>query len=515
MKGAKTSIQEVMKTKFPKIPYEEWAKVAEKGLGSSYQSFDEYENLTIKPLYTIEELEKIETILSKDAISQNHWFIAQNIKGETVEELVENVKIAINHGQTLLSLKIPDNWTIHEMNAFLQEVNLEENSFFIETDILSVPVYSLFDQVLQKKGLNKNHLTGFIGSDPIEYFCKGFLTKEDCQLYYDYWGQGVQFAHQKLPNVKTVLVDGRIFEGAGGNTIQQLAYSLATAVSHVEQLKKSGLSLDEIFEKFVFAFSIRSNFFIEIAKLRAAKYLWAKVQEAYGFKTPLHKATILAETSFINKSKFDLYSNLLRLGGEAFSSVIGGVDYLRIHPFDEFENVFGSEFGERLSRNIHHLLNEESKLSAVCDPSSGSYFIESLTHSLIEKAWQTFLEIEEEGILQALSSGRIQKELASSKEILKKSFDEGKLVLIGTNKFTLENDALLENIFPKKIKEDKVKLRLIPIEELQGEIKLGEKLSNFTRVVTKQSNFIQPIVSFRLSEELESSLMKGRDENEA
>ena len=226
------------------------------------------------------------------------------------------------------------------------------------------------------------------------------------------------------------MLDGRIYGEAGGNAVHQVAYTLAAFVEHIENLKEKGLSIQEIFNKTVIGLSISSQFFPEIAKIRAVKFLLLKIAEVYRVDPKDATIKIFAETTAINKSKLDCYSNILRTGGEAFAASIGGVQILRISPFD---SVFGktSHLGVRLSRNIHHMLKEESRIEHVMDPARGSFYIEKLTNELAEKAWHQFLNIEKEGgFLKALKNGTIQKQIEDNRKKLQSDLITGKHKLL-------------------------------------------------------------------------------------
>lgn len=491
--------KEVVSSSFSNGSYEQWVEVANRALkGKIISEYYRrtYENITIKPLYIKDDLptdfERMNPSLSKN----NEWKIAQLVQGETFEELNKNLLAAINYGQDTLSFNLTNNMNETSLETIFNHIELSRQPFFIVSKEEVIPFYFMLSNKF-----NLNTLSGFIGCDPISIFLEKDYSLGQMKTFYSLWKDAIKFSNQSLPNIKTIYVDGTIFEKTGGNAVQQLAFSLASAVEHIEQLKETGMKVENIFGKIIFGYSIGSDFFTEIAKLRAAKYLWNKIAEIYNVK--MRECSIFAETTMVNKSKLDPYANMLRIGGEAFAAVVGGVQWLRVTPYDEvFHEV--SSLGRRLSYNVHHLLREEAKLSIVCDPSGGSYFIESLTRELIERAWEQFLKIEElGGMLQAIKSGEVYQQINKVKIKKQADFYYRKTKLIGTNQYVDLNERLHEENNINDNKQIRGFLLEGNLEKIREMVQTGATLKQFFSEPIDQSNSsisIEPLKPYRLSE---------------
>jgi methylmalonyl-CoA mutase len=230
---------------------------------------------------------------------------------------------------------------------------------------------------------------------------------------------------------------------SGAHAVQELGYALAEAVERMVAMTDS-MSVDEAARQVEFVYAVGSNYFFEIAKLRAARMLWAQAVSAFGpAKLASCAARIHVRTSRMNKSVYDRYTNLLRVTTEAMSAVIGGADTLYVEPF---------AFSPRLAENVQRVLREESHLDAVADPAGGSYYLEALTDSLAAEAWKLFQAVElEGGYSQALSSGSIDKALAETREARRKSVSSRRRTLVGVNNFPNVNEKAPEADAPPDI----------------------------------------------------------------
>lgn len=239
-----------------------------------------------------------------------------------------------------------------------------------------------------------------------------------------------------------ILVDTSPYHNGGASAVQELAVSLALAVTHLENLINKDVQLTTILSGLVFEYSIGSNFFMEIAKLRAARMVWSKVAEAYGATPDEQRMMILARTSHSTKTLFDPYVNLLRAGNEAFAAIIGGAQYLHVSPYTEPSGK-NSSFSERIAQNTKLILIEEAWITQTTDPAGGSWFIEELTDELAEQAWQKFLEIDAAGgLLEMLRTGRLQQEIEEVRVRRETDIFTRKQTIIGTNMYAnLQEEA--------------------------------------------------------------------------
>jgi methylmalonyl-CoA mutase len=258
---------------------------------------------------------------------------------------------------------------------------------------------------------------------------------------------------------------------------------------YMTQLTERGISVENAASKIRFSFATGSNYFFEIAKLRAARLLWSVVMNAFNPSgKESAKMDIHCVTSEWNKTLYDPYVNMLRTQTEAMSAILGGTDSLTVEPFDK---VFRKpdEFSERIARNQQLILREEAYFDKVADPGAGSYYIENLTSLIAESSWKLFLEIEEkDGFLASLESGFIQKKVSESANRRKAGIASGKETLLGTNKFPDKNEKAPSGIDPGRL---------------------------FKSVAKGRDMIIEPIVLFRGSEEIEKMRLETDKEEKA
>ncbi|SRX55689.1 methylmalonyl-CoA mutase subunit beta [Aequorivita sp. CIP111184] len=282
---------------------------------------------------------------------------------------------------------------------------------------------------------------------------------------------------QKYPSENLLSVDAKLYQNAGANTVQQLAYALANANEYLNHFCHPELveGLPKQDFKITFQLATGSNYFFEIAKIRAFRKLYATLAKEYGTNETCH---IIATPTKRNKTIYDYNVNLLRSTTECMSAVLGGADTVCNRAYDELYHK-SNEFGERISRNQLLVLKNESYFDTVSNPADGTYYIESLTNELAEKALQLFKEIEKGGgFLQQLKEGTIQKKIKESDEKEQQLFDSGELKLLGTNYHPNNNDRMKDDLqlFPFA-KRNPIKTIIAPIVEKRiAEITEQERL---------------------------------------
>jgi methylmalonyl-CoA mutase len=433
------SIDQMKNIRFAPPSDQEWKEKLEESLkGKKYESLlkNTYENIVLKPLYSMEDstngagypsYSNYKRGIHALGYHSNPWKITQLISYQTVEQLRKNISEALEKGQTAISFKLTK-------SLLDQPEDLER----LLSEISPKATLSIQTEGQQKTFLDllKNHsVTGFVAEDPFVYLVKNGSLPFELSEYYSNWAKIIQNADENLPKVKTVLVDTTSYHNGGANAVQELAIALATGVTFIEELKTRGIEPDKLFEKIVFKFQIGANFFMELSKLRAARILWDKLGEVYDVPSEKRGMTIFAETSNFTKTLYDPHVNILRSGNEAFAAVLGGVQYLQVHTFNELEAL--TPLAERLARNTQLILKEETFLQNIVDPAGGSWYIESLTNELVEKAWQYFLTIDENGgMIHVLESNWLQSEIAM---VLLRRFQDTftrKQSIIGTNVYT-------------------------------------------------------------------------------
>jgi len=246
----------------------------------------------------------------------------------------------------------------------------------------------------------------------------------------------------KVEGRDAIAVNTQVY--ASGNAVQELAFGLATGVEYLRQAEKRGQSIDATAGKMTFVFAMGSDFFMGIAKLRAARLLWAQVVAACGGNAESQKMRIHARTSIWNQSKLDPYVNMLRDTTEAFSAVAGGADVLWVRPFDHVVRT-PDDFSKRIARNTQLILAEECHFDHVVDPGGGSYYVETLTAQLANAAWAIFQQIEKAGgMVKALEAGIPQKQVKAVAAKKAEAVAQRRLSLIGVNVYANATEKPLE-----------------------------------------------------------------------
>lgn len=440
-------IEKMKITSFKKASFDDWqekaaASLKGKPLDTLYTNT--YENITLKPLYTKEDFSEgmvgdfpgvpdFRRGIYAMGYQSHSWHIANRLTYSNLEELKEKMDSALSKGQTSISFEVKPEIFADQKNLIGFFSNFKNGyPYCVNAGSLQAPLLEALIIANQESG-TENKLSGFIASDPIaEASLKGSLPKEETEFFQE-WSSMLEEAGEELPSLKTVLVDAASYHNSGANAVQELAISISTGVNLLQKLIDNGWELKKALSKVVFHFAIGSNFFMETAKLRAARLLWNKTVEAFGGDTEDRKMIISAETSMFTKTMFDPYVNMLRTGNEAFAAVLGGVQYLHTGTFDDAAG-HADEFSERVARNTQLILKSEAHLEKAADPAGGSWYVESLTEELAEKAWELFLEIDSKGgVYETLKSGWLQEQIAKTAEEREKDILKRKKSIIGTN----------------------------------------------------------------------------------
>ncbi|WP_409270586.1 methylmalonyl-CoA mutase family protein [Neobacillus sp. SCS-31] len=420
-------MDKIMAYRFPETTMDDWKNKAEQALkGKSIDTLNShtYESIILKPLYTREDGKIAGYPGSPDyrrginplGYRDTKWHIAQQISWQSADELTSKLTDAFAKGQTAISFKMKRG---NEREAALAASRFSASyPFAVDAGSGQADFIAALGEVSEDGAI-----TGYIGFDPLA----GISTMD-----LGGWEKTIGETAMKHPNLRTVLVNVGVYHNAGANAVQELAAGSASGVFYIEQLLKAGMDIDAVFSKIVFTFSVGANFFMEIAKLRAARIIWDKIGELYGATESVRGMVIAAETSRFTKTLYDPHVNLLRAGNEAFAAVIGGVQYVHVEPFDSLEGA--TPLSERIARNIQIILQEETHLDKVADPAGGSWYIEELTEQLAEKAWELFGKIDALGGMPAvLESGWLENEIASTLAQRVADVKARKQSIVGTN----------------------------------------------------------------------------------
>lgn len=444
------SIESMKNASFPPSTDQAWIERAEESLkGKKFDSLmkNTYEKIVLKPLYS--ETDQTAAIgypgvadyrrgIHSLGYHSNPWKIAQKVSYHTMEDLKGNLSNALERGQTAFSFKLKKE--LFDASDQFEKLLFEfigKASFAIEADGLQKSFLTL----LINGNDDNSVVTGYVAEDPMSALVKRGSLPVAIDIYLNTWVQTIKDSYQSLPNLKTVLIDTTPYHNGGANAVQELSIALATGVYYLEELKVRGLSPEKLFKKIIFKFQIGSNFFMELAKLRAARVLWNKIGEAYSVPTEDRGMEIIAETSTFTKTLTDPHVNILRSGNEAFAAILGGVQYLQVHAFNELDGI--TPLAERLARNTQLILKQEAFLQDIVDPAGGSWYVESLTNELVKTAWEYFLTIDEKGgLMKVLESNWLQSEIATVLNKRHLDIFTRKQSIVGTNVYANLEEAL-------------------------------------------------------------------------
>lgn len=307
---------------------------------------------------------------------------------------------------------------------------------------------SLFFSWLEDQGTTLQEMQGCLGMDPLAMLSEAGNLPIDLESLYDEGFNLSQYCLDEAPGLRAWAVSTAPYHRAGASGVEELAVALASGVTLLEALISRGLTVDEAARQISFRLHVGPHFFMEVAKFRAFRPLWARVVEAFGGNAEAQKARVHARTGSYNKSRLDPQVNILRNTLEALSVVIAGIDVLTVGCFDELLRV-PETASRRLARNTQILLQEECELLNTVDPAGGSWAIESLTDSLSRQAWAWFQEIEREGgLVPALESGMIQKKIGETAEGQETLLHQRRRRLVGTNVYPQTGESFRENSWP-------------------------------------------------------------------
>ncbi len=339
----------------------------------------------------------------------------------------------------------------------LKGVYPEAVSLHVKPGCALVPLAAFLAAWADGCGTDGSKLRGGFHADPIGHWLSfGSLPAsyaETMDHLKAVWG----IAGSALPRYGLVACSGMPFHAAGGSAVDELALMLAEAVEYIRQLGERGLDPSVVAPRMTFHFALGSNFFMELAKMRAARIAWARIQESFGIEEPSPLRAI-GRTGRFNKTVFDPYVNMLRTTTEAFCGVLGGLEALTVGTFDECVRE-SDTFSRRIARNTHTILAEECELSRVVDPAGGSWFIESLTDEVLRASWSRFQEVEAAGgIAKAFRAGLVSRICETSRAEQQKRLNQRRFSLIGTNVYANPAEERMDPRLPdyKKIRENRV-----------------------------------------------------------
>ena len=432
---------------FPPVSTQEWMDKIQVDLkGADYEKklvWKTNEGFKVKPFYRQEDLEGLKTTdglpglypylrgIKKD---DNTWFIRQDIGVDDPAEANAKALDILNKGIDSLGFHVPAKALDADfIRTLLKDICCECIELnFTTCQRHTLQLAELLVAYFKEKGYDPEKIQGSVNFDPISKMLQkgkdlsGIVAK----------GAELVKVLAPFPKFRCIAVNSLKLNNAGAYIYQELGYALVWGNYYLNALVEAGIPVDLAARKIKFNFGISSNYFMEIAKFRAARMLWADIVKAYGpTEECACKMVAHAETSTFNLTLFDAHVNLLRTQTEAMSAAIAGVNSITVTPFDKVYET-PNAFSERIARNQQLLLKEEAHLNRIVDAAGGSYYIENLTVAIAQQAWNLFLETEDAGgMLAAIQQGTVQDTVNASNKARHEAVSKRKEILLGTNQY--------------------------------------------------------------------------------
>ncbi|MEE3260669.1 MAG: methylmalonyl-CoA mutase [Pseudomonadota bacterium] len=479
--------------------------------------WDTPEGIKIKPLYTHEDIKNFK---HQDSLpgtfpflrgpratmyTNKPWTIRQYAGFSTAKESNRFYKQALKNGQMGLSVAfdlathrgydsdharvVADVGatgvaidSVEDMKILFKDIPLEKMSVSMTMNGAVLPILACFIVTAEEQGVAQRKISGTIQNDILKEFMVRntfvYPPKPSMRIVSDI----IAYTSKKMPKFNSISISGYHMQEAGANQVQELAYTLGDGLEYVRAALNRGLKIDDFAPRLSFFFSVGMNFFMEIAKLRAARVLWSEIISQFKPKNPMSLALRThCQTSGVSLTEQDPYNNIVRTTIEAMAAVFGGTQSLHTNSFDE-ALALPTDFSSRIARNTQLILAEESGISKVVDPLGGSYFLENLTNSLITQSKKLLREVENVGgMTKAVEKGIPKMRIEESAAKHQARVDNNQQIIVGVNKYKLENepDVNIMSIDNKKIRQEQLK-RLQQVRRNRDEEKCQKYLNELT-----------------------------------
>ena len=436
-------------TEFEPSSYEEWLAAARESLPD--QDFARlikrsYEGFAVQPMAHPQDLADIAHI---DALPGQfpyvrgtradgyRWLIAQDLCLSDLRRFNHALVHALANGQTAIyaDSKLPLH-RVEDLATAFADIDLTQFPLLIQA-ANSAKLYGLLRGYLKDDALREIH--GCLGDDPLRTLAQSGGIASDA---FERMAAFVQLADAQSPRLETIAVGSDVYHDAGASAVQEMALAMATAVTYLREMGRRGLDVELVAGKMRFFMRVGENFFMEVAKFRAVKMMWAQIAAAFSGGEAAQKIKLHASAASRNKTRHDVYVNMLRATTEAMAGAIGGVDSLQVAPFDA---VLGEStaFSRRIARNLQLILQEEVRLIDLIDPAGGAWHVETLTDQLAKSAWSLFQQIEAQGgLIEALRAGSVQAQIAAVAGQRRQDLAEGRTALIGSSRYPNLDETL-------------------------------------------------------------------------
>lgn len=460
-------------SEFPPVSEKQWREQVVKDLKG--REFDKliwktYEDINIKPFYTQDDLAPLESQLKSKpgefpfvrgvSSHNNNWKINQEILQPDIGLANKLTKSCLNSGADSVSFVCKNDSYEYlgiyiesndDMSRLLEGIEIENAPIHFQSGNNSLGILSLYINEAKRRGIDLEKLSGSFDCDPLRDLSLNGLFSVGEEKCFNDLRELILYLNDFMPGFKALKVNSSQFHNSGAFITQELALTLSSGVEYLHRLTEMDLSVDDISKYMAFSFSIGSNYFMEIAKLRAARMLWAQIVQQYEPKNEASKLMhIEVKNSSWNKTQYDPFVNMLRGTVETMAGALGGAGTITVRPFDSNYKT-PDEFSLRMSRNTQLVLKNESYLERVADPSAGSYYIETLTNSIAAESWKLFQEIEAHGgFVESLKSGAIQDSIEKTRMIRDINIATRKDTVLGVNQYPNSSETILSDIQEKR-----------------------------------------------------------------
>jgi methylmalonyl-CoA mutase len=509
---------------FPPAGYGDWHRLVESELKGA--PFDKrmftptYEDITLKPIYRREDIANLPHLNSfpgfapfvRGATASGYagqpWAISQEITCSSPTEFNHEARNSLAGGLNALNMVLdkatrngrdPD-WarpdevgsgglsiaTLRDLERALDGVDLRTTSLFVRSGASGMAFAVLLFALMRKRRQKPGLLHGCIETDPLGVLSHEGSLPQSLKAAYREMAALTRWTSDHAPSVQTICVHSRAWHEAGGNAVQELAFTLATGIEYLREMHQRGLEVNTVAPRIRFAVTVGTSFFMEIAKLRALRMLWSRAVAALEGNADAQRLSLHVRTSLWNKSVYDPHNNLLRATVEALAGVLGGCDSMQVGAFDEVVRP-PDDFSRRLARNTQLILQKECNLTQVADPAGGSWFAEVLTAELAARAWSLFQEVEQlGGMAAALHEGFPQKMIDAVALEKMQAAASRHDTIVGVNQYAnlketpLEVPALDAKLFHKR-RAQQVASHRTSLDDPDSEVVL-KKLSNIVNI---------------------------------
>ena len=386
--------------------------------------------------------------------------------------------------------------SVEDMKILFEGIPLDKVSVSMTMNGAVIPILANFIVTGEEQGHDCQVLSGTIQNDILKEFMVRntyiYPPEPSMRIIADI----IEYTSSNMPKFNSISISGYHMQEAGANLVQELAYTLADGKEYVKTAMARGMDIDQFAPRLSFFFAIGMNFFMEAAKLRAARLLWHRIMEELGAKTPKSKMLRThCQTSGVSLQEQDPYNNVVRTAYEAMSAVLGGTQSLHTNALDE-AIALPTEFAARIARNTQLILQEETGVTNVVDPLAGSYYVEKLTSDLAEAAWKLIEEVDDMGgMTQAVASGLPKLRIEETAARRQADIDRGDQVIVGVNKYRLPEEDPIDilDIDNEAVREAQV-TRLKEIREARDEAACDAALAELERRAQAGGNLLEAAV---------------------